>query len=188
MLIVDGLIVLQVGAGDRANLELLGAGDVIGPWVGSGPEMPFTASVTTRVIADARLALLDRRFARRTAAWPEIHAALTQRLILRARRLGLQSAVNSIPRVEDRLELTLWILGCRFGRVSARGLKLGLRLTHAQLAAMVGAQRPSVTVALRQLEQDGRLSRSATDWVLAGPEPALFRSLVAQSGLVDLTV
>ena len=87
-LLLEGLIVIRSHAETRSHLELLGSGDVISPWVGTGQELTLPSILTASVVSHARIALLDRRFVLRTARWPEIHAALMQRLIVRARRLS----------------------------------------------------------------------------------------------------
>ena len=131
-----------------------------------------------------RIALLDRGFAIRTARWPEIHAAIVHRLIVRARRLSLQAAVNAISRVDDRLEVTLWELAYRFGRVTRDGVVLDLPITHTQLAEMIAAQRPSVSTAVGRLQERGRAIRTDRHrWVLRGEPPQLLSSLARQSGL-----
>jgi CRP-like cAMP-binding protein len=185
ILIIRGLILVRIEVGGRAHLELLGEGDVLSAWVGAGRDMTPPPVTTACVASDLDLAVLDRGFALRTARWPEIAAAVTQRLIVRSRRLSLQSAINAIPRVEERLELTLWHIAHRFGRVTPHGLRLQMRLTHTQLAEMVAAQRPSVTIALTRLENGGRLVRIGKDgWLLRSPEPSHLRPLTAQTGLL----
>jgi hypothetical protein len=72
----------------------------------------------------------------------------------------VQSAINSLPRIEERIELTLWQLAYRFGHVSRDGIKLDLPLAHSQLAEMVCAQRPSVSTALTRLRNRGRIAMS----------------------------
>jgi CRP-like cAMP-binding protein len=95
-----------------------------------------------------------------------------QRLLVRSRILSMQSAINSIPRIEERLEITLWHLGYRFGRVTPDGILLDLPITHSQLAEIVSAQRPSVTIALSRLRQQGNVSLTARHrWLLRGEPP-----------------
>src|SRR5581483_10342554 len=106
----------------------------VSPWAGTGAELTNPSELTSSVVAPARVALLDRRFALRTARWPEIHAALIGRCIERSRRLSLQSAVNALPRIEERVEVTLWSLAYRFGRVTSDGIVLKLSISHSQLA------------------------------------------------------
>ncbi len=183
-LVLEGLIVIRINAETRAHVELLGPGDVIGPWVGSGQELTLPSVPTTSVVSKARIALLDRRFALRTARWPEIHAALMHRLIVRARRLSLQSAINALSRIEERLEVTLWELSYRFGRVTPDGIMLDLPLTHSQMADMVAAQRPSVSTAFTRLQDHGRIVHAARHrWLLLGEPPSALSALAQQTGL-----
>jgi hypothetical protein len=56
--------------------------------------------------------------------------------------------------------------------VSRQGVVLPVPLTHAQLAEMIGAQRPSTTVALGRLRAKGVLSPlPGRRWVLHGEAP-----------------
>ena len=175
---------IRINADTRGHIELLGPGDVIGPWVGSGQELTLPSVPTTAVVSKARIALLDRRFAIRTARWPEIHAALMHRLIVRARRGSLQSAINALSRIEERLEVTLWELAYRFGRVTPDGIMLDLPLTHSQMAEMVAAQRPSVSTAFTRLQDHGRIVHAARHrWLLLGEPPSTLSSLAQQTGL-----
>ncbi len=133
-LILEGMILVRVEfAGMRANLELLGEGDVISPWQGMGLHPTAPCAVTARVISNLEIALLDRGFMQRATGWPEIHSALMRRLLGRARMLSMQSAINSLPRIEERLEITLWQLAYRFGHVTPDGIRLQLPLSHSQL-------------------------------------------------------
>jgi CRP/FNR family transcriptional regulator, cyclic AMP receptor protein len=183
-LILEGLILIRIDADTRSHIEMLGPGDLISPWVGTGAELSAPSLVTASVVSKARVALLDRRFAVRTARWPEIHAALIQRCIERARRLSLQSAVNALPRIEERVLMTLWELAFRFGRVTPDGILVDLPISHSQLADMVAAQRPSVSTAVVRLEDQGRIVRTARRTMLVrGDPPAMLSSLARQSGL-----
>ncbi len=183
-LVLDGLMLIRIDAGSRSHIEMLGPGDLVSPWVGTGPELSVPSILTASVVARTRVALLDRRFALRTARWPEIHAGLIQRSIDRSRRLSLQSAINALPRIEERVEVTLWELAYRFGRVTREGIVLDLPISHSQLADIVAAQRPSVSTAVVRLEDQGQISRTARrTWLLRGTPPAMLSALARQSGL-----
>lgn len=183
-LVLEGMIVIRIDAGNRSHIEMLGEGDVISPWVGTGVELSAPSVVTASVVSRARIALLDRRFALRTARWPEIHAAVIERCIERTRRLSLQSAINALPRIEERVEVTLWRLAYRFGRVTPEGIVVDLPISHSQLADIVAAQRPSVSTAVVRLEDQGKIVRTARrTLVLRGDPPAMLSSLARQSGL-----
>jgi CRP-like cAMP-binding protein len=160
-------------AGIGAHVELLGEGDVISPWQGMGAHPTAPCAVTAHVISTVKIALFDSGFTQRTTSWPEIHSALMRRLLGRARMLSMQSAINSLPRIEDRLEITFWQLAYRFGRVTADGIRLHLPLSHAQLAEIVCARRPSVSTGISRLREQGRLVLTARhQWLLCGDPPA----------------
>jgi CRP-like cAMP-binding protein len=183
-LVLSGMIVVRIDAGARSHIELLGPGDVISPWAGEGQEIAISSAVDASVVTSLRIALLDGRFAVRTARWPQIAAALIQRLITRTRRLSLQAAINAVSRVDERLELTLWELAYRFGHVTPEGIVLDLPITHAQLAEITAAQRPSVSSAAGRLQADGRIVRTDRHrWLLRGSPPQTLGSLARQSGL-----
>jgi len=183
-LILEGLILIRIDAGTRSHIEMLGPGDVVSPWAGTGAELTAPSVVTASVVSRTRVALLDRRFALRTGRWPEIHAALIGRCIDRARRLSLQSAINALPRIEERVEATLWELGYRFGRVTPEGIVVELPISHSQLADIVAAQRPSVSTAVVRLEGHGRIVRTARrTLLLRGDPPEMLSSLARQTGL-----
>lgn len=182
-LILEGMILIRIDAGGRSHIEMLGEGDVVSPWVGNGRDLSSPSALTASVVSQARVALLDRRFAVRTARWPEIHAALIQRCIERSRRLSLQSAINALPRIQERVEVTLWALADRFGRVTPDGIVVELPISHLQLADIVAAQRPSVSTAVARLEDHGRLERVARrTWLLRAPAPEMLTSLARQTG------
>jgi CRP-like cAMP-binding protein len=143
-LVLAGMITVRIDGGTRAHVELLGEGDVVSPWVGNGIDQALPSAVNAVVASRLKVAMLSHAFALRTARWPEIRVALMQRLIVRTRRLSLQAAINSLSRIEERLELTLWELAYRFGHVTPEGIAVELPLTHSQLAEMLAAQRPSV--------------------------------------------
>jgi hypothetical protein len=65
-----------------------------------------------------------------------------------------------------------------------------LALTHETLGALVGARRPTVTLALRKLTDDGALVAQDPGWLLVAPppEPAEPRHRVAPAAPDELPV
>ena len=51
---------------------------------------------------------LDRDFCVRVSRWPEVTAAISQRIMQRAHWMAFQLAVCNLRRVDDRLLLVLW--------------------------------------------------------------------------------
>jgi CRP/FNR family cyclic AMP-dependent transcriptional regulator len=75
-------------------------------------------------------------------------------------------------RVEDRLLATLWHLASIWGKVTPRGTLVPFRLTHEMLASIIGAHRPTTTIAVRSLTEQGRLARDeARHYILLGEPP-----------------
>jgi CRP-like cAMP-binding protein len=96
-----------------------------------------------------------------------INSRLVSRVARRARYLTLTAAVTHLPRASARLLILFWLLAERWGRVGPDGVIVNLRLTHEVLAMLIGAHRPTVTIALQRLSRAGHLTRERADrWLL----------------------
>ena len=111
------------------------------------------------LLSPSSFAVLDRRFAAELARWPEVTAALFDRLSERSLRLATTQAISQLTRVDRRLKALLWHLAERWGRVSGDGVVVPLALTHRILGQLVGARRPTVSTALGELAERGELTR-----------------------------
>ena len=99
--------------------------------------------------------------------WPTITSRLVSRVAQRARYLTLTQAVTHLPRAYVRLLILFWLLAERWGRVGTEGVYVTLPLTHEVLAMLIGAHRPTVTIALQRLTRAGFLIRERSDrWLL----------------------
>jgi CRP-like cAMP-binding protein len=121
-------------------------------------ELALTDRSRWRALTPARVALLDREFALRAGGIPLVSRVLVNRATRTANWLLAKSLIASSPSIDERLLLLFALLGERWGRVTPAGVSLTLPLTHANLAALCGARRPSVTMSLHALERDGLLS------------------------------
>lgn len=178
LIVLDGLIARQVLVGEMEAVELVGPGDVLRPWAEADREMAQQITESWIVTRRARLALLDRSFAVSVSAWPEIAANIGDRVAMRVGWMALFSAIQGIRRVDQRLLAILWSYADRWGRVTPGGVLLELELTHRLLAGVIGARRPSVTTALKALEDSGALTRRRDrSWLLHGQRPAILASV-----------
>ncbi|HUE25664.1 MAG TPA: helix-turn-helix domain-containing protein, partial [Solirubrobacteraceae bacterium] len=75
------------------------------------------------------------------------------------------------PRVDQRLLAVMWLLAESWGRVTPAGTTLPLSLTHDALGALIGARRPTVTLALRELTERGAVIRQDQGWLLLEAPP-----------------
>lgn len=169
VLIVSGLMCRELVIGKVTSAELLGPGDVIRPWERSADDPLVPYSVRWQVLEQSRLALLGPRFAESAARWPTLMSALFARTARRSHALALAAAVACTSGLDTRLPMFFWQLADRWGKVTGDGVVVPLQLTHETIARLVGARRPSVSTALKQLERDGRLTRTERgEWLLIG--------------------
>lgn len=169
----SGRVALDFDEADAVRhrtVTLLEEGDVVLPatesWTSVGPR------VRGRALEPSVVLLVDRS---RFEAWltePRIAANLVRVLAAQVADRELAVAIALEPRVERRLLLKLRQLAERFGRVTPQGIRLDLRLTHQQLAEMVGAVRESVTIALGKLVQNDEITiENRTIWIHPAGEP-----------------
>jgi CRP/FNR family cyclic AMP-dependent transcriptional regulator len=170
LLVLDGLVARRVLVPERGrSLELLGRGDLFRPWQ---DESASFERLSWTVIEPAAIAVLDQPLAARAREVPQLLEALTDRALQRSRRLAVSAAIANTVGVEERLLLSLWQLTELWGRKAPEGAVLPFRLSHQTLADLVGARRPTVTVALRNLTQRDLLRRGESGhWILVGDPP-----------------
>jgi CRP/FNR family cyclic AMP-dependent transcriptional regulator len=88
----------------------------------------------------------------------------------------MQQAIGQLPRVEDRLLALMWSIADRRGVVRRDGIWVHLPVTHATLAQMIGARRPTVSLGLRTLSERGFLTAENGGWLLSRASLAEFAS------------
>jgi CRP/FNR family transcriptional regulator, cyclic AMP receptor protein len=152
------------------TIGMLEEGDVIvrptDGWAAVGPRVRCFA------IEDALMHLVDRD---RLDAWmhdPALAANVVRVLSAQIADRELAVAIALEPRVERRLLLKLRQLAERWGRVTPDGIRLDLRLTHQELANMVGAVRESVTLALGRLASAGEIEVRNRTLLIRVPDDA----------------
>jgi CRP/FNR family transcriptional regulator, cyclic AMP receptor protein len=170
VLVMGGLLVRRVGIEGRFGAELIGEGDLLRPNEESvSPLLPLTTDWS--IILPTRVAALDSEFERRLAQYPELCGCLIARALQRSKNLSVNMAIVHQARVDVRLHMLLWHLAARWGRVRSDGTVLRLRLTHAVLADLVAARRPTVTTALSELGRRGLVRTDGETWLLSGEAP-----------------
>ncbi len=171
LLVLDGLLIRTVNVHGRHGAELLGGGDVLLPWHEDPDHVALGWTSEWRVLEPTRVAILDERFARLFGRYPRLAGRLLARAAQRARVLTVNLAIVHQARVDVRLQMLLWILAGRWGRVRGDGVTLPIRLTHSVLADLVAARRPTVTTALNDLSRQGLVRPVDEGFLLAGQPP-----------------
>ena len=170
-LLLDGLLVRAVGIDERYGAELLSEGDLLRPWQDQRDAQMLPLQTAWSVVEPAHLAVLDRDFVQHLTDYPELVCTFVDRAMQRARHLAVNMAIVNQPRVDVRLQMLFWHLAGRWGRVRRDATVVPLRLTHAVLAQLVAARRPTVSSALSDLARRGLVVSEDDEWLLAGEAP-----------------
>jgi CRP/FNR family transcriptional regulator, cyclic AMP receptor protein len=172
LVVAKGLALRRVSLGHRSAAELLGPGDVLQPWEDDGEHAAFPFASAFRVLEPLALGVIDAAVTARLMHFPEIVTRLMGRVMARSRRVTGHLVIAQLPSVDTRLQVILWHLADRFGRVRPEGVTLPVRLTHETLGLVIGARRPSVTAAIGRLSDQGLIEPLADGgWLLKGEAP-----------------
>lgn len=169
LLLLDGMVLQDLHVDDHSAMRLLGPGDVLASSGFSGSTL--LASTGCRVAADTNVAVLGVELLRAVQHWPRLAAGLQARAAEQSGRLAAQLAICQLPRVDRRVLSVLWLLAETWGHVTSAGTRLPLSLTHEVLGGLIGARRPTVTLALGELTERGAIVRQEDGWLLLEPPP-----------------
>jgi CRP/FNR family transcriptional regulator, cyclic AMP receptor protein len=187
LLILEGIVARALALEGRSSLELLGPGDLVRPGRPADRAELLALEAAWVVRSPLSVALLDRRFAVALARYPEVTAALFDRLTERSQRLAIAQAISQLTGVDRRLKALLWHLSERWGRVAREGVILPLALNHVLLGELIGARRPTVSTALADLAARGEVVRRADGgWLLTGDPPD--REALRRGGAAEVAV
>jgi CRP/FNR family transcriptional regulator, cyclic AMP receptor protein len=166
-LVVEGAVLKETILGTISALEVLGPGDVLAPPLTRIRQLDFRAVSRYVALGDVSIAALGVRFTRVAARWPQISTFLHARLGEQTHHASMNLAMLHLPRAQDRIIALFTDLGERFGRVTADGIVIDLPLTHDLVGRLIGSRRPTVSLALQTLDDQGALSRVDNRWLLA---------------------
>ena len=167
--VVDGMLMQQLQLGDRTAARLLGPGDIV--TAPAAPDLATLDGSRLDAAAPTRLALLGNEVLAAGRRWPGLMAGLHTSSAHQVERLSAQMVICQMPRVDDRLMALLWLLANSWGRVTSNGTTLPLHLTHSTLGALIGARRPTVTLALGELTERGAIVSQDPGWLLVESSP-----------------
>lgn len=170
LLVTQGILCREVAIADTVCAELVGPGDLLRPWDGGGVSALVASDVRWRVLQETRFALLGRRFTITAARWPSLTSAFVARSVSRSQGLAVSAAITCTIGLDRRLVMLFSHLSDRWGKVRPDGLMVPVPMTHELIGRLIGACRPSVSTALKQLEREGLIVRLGADgWLLRHP-------------------
>lgn len=163
LLIVDGLVIRNDAAPGLESLTLHGPGDLI-------DVHRVAIDSTWSVRRAATVAALDGHILAKAREHPQLLVALLRRLLGAGREDQILAAIARRTRVNERLLALMTHFAGRWGRVTSDGVVVDLPLTHSELGHLIGARRPTVTIAVAQLADEGILRRlEAGRWLVRQP-------------------
>jgi CRP/FNR family transcriptional regulator, cyclic AMP receptor protein len=137
-----------------------------------GPREEMVEAMETTATVEVERSLLDQVLAGcATIAYPFARAMIT-------RWRGLQTKVEQLvfKDVGSKLAELLLRLGSEHGVEHRRGLVLGLKITHQEMANLIGSTRETVSLTLSQFKRKGYIHTEGRKVILADREA--LRSLV----------
>jgi CRP-like cAMP-binding protein len=171
--IISGIVKVYclVPAGNRVLVKLARPGDVLGYPALVVPEdgalQPFEAQALTKCTVamfsrDTIIRMIEKldqpTLIRLTEHFNQSWSLIAHRLVT-----FLGSAFR------QRLELTFEDLASRFGVEDERGFLLTLKLSHMDLAEMIGSSRPMATVLIGEMVADRSLYRQGHQYLVPAP-------------------
>jgi CRP/FNR family cyclic AMP-dependent transcriptional regulator len=163
-IVLRGMILQSLRLGEYSGLRVIGPGDILA--LTDAPSSMLVLDASCRATTPTSLALLGREFLAASRRWPWLVAGLHARSGEQAERVTTQLMICQLPRVDDRLLSMLWLLSESWGQVTPSGTVLPLELTHSALGGLIGARRPTVTLALSELSRRGAVVRQRDGWLL----------------------
>jgi CRP-like cAMP-binding protein len=111
-------------------------------------------------------------------ASPRLAQMILPQLVRRVRQAEALLAIAGQRRVEERLQQLLLLMKQEIGQPVAEGTRIGVRLTHQNLANAIGTTRVTVTRLLSKLKNEGAITfdrnrhiivkhdsfKNSTDW------------------------
>lgn len=162
ILVAEGLLLRSFDFDGMTASEPLAERDVLGRTdlmlqravLGDGrPLLP--GAFSWQAVTPVTLAVLDPVVMQQLARWPSIRMELSLRAAARTQRGALLNAIMHRRSAADRLWLTLLLLGENWGTRADEGIIIPFVLTHAALGQLIGADRPTVSIALKELRTVG---------------------------------
>lgn len=172
----DALYIIKEGSvavtrasseGKETILSILKEGDVLGE-MGVLDEAPRSATVT--LLRDGEVLVLPREdFLALLATRPELNRAVISALVARLRATNQATQARSHLNVKAKVAELLLMLGDSFGEPAENGTRLNIKLTHQQLANMVGTTRETMNRMLTEFWDAKLIDMSGAYIVISDP-------------------
>ncbi len=158
LLLVSGRVKLYhiTSDGKQALLALIEPGEVFGELAvfegGQHEEFAETMEASTVVLVPGA------EIQRLMEEHPQVSLGVTKLMGLRRRRIERRLKSLLFRSNRERLVHLLLELAEKYGRHTPEGVHIGIKLSHQELASVIGSTRETVTVLLGELRAEGNLT------------------------------
>jgi CRP/FNR family transcriptional regulator, cyclic AMP receptor protein len=173
----DALYIIKEGSvavtrmsseGKETILSILKEGDVLGE-MGVLDEAPRSATVT--LLRGGVVLVLPRDdFLALLATRPELNRAVISALVAKLRATNHATQARAHLNVKAKVADLLLMLGDNFGQPAEKGRRINIKLTHQQLANMVGTTRETMNRMLTEFWDSKLIDMSGPYVIISDPK------------------
>lgn len=150
--------------GRELTLDILEPGDIFGELALAGEEERET---TAEALEDSTLCSMKReKFLDFASKNPVLTLSVTKWIGGRLRKIENRLETLVFQDVRSRIMALMEDLAARYGRPAERGTVITLRLSHQEIASLVGSTRETVTAEINRLKREGRLAAAGHLYVI----------------------
>lgn len=129
-----------------------------------------TTPATVTAMVPSTVAFVNGRDFNQLLQNPKVNSALLKTLCERCREAWAQIEVLTFHNADARIRTALYHLCQTKGDRTPNGIRIGMKLTHKELADMTGISRETATRVLSSLQGEGTLLIESRQFVIPDPE------------------
>jgi CRP-like cAMP-binding protein len=154
--------------GRELTIDIIEPGDIFGELTLAGEEERETSA---EALADSFICTISRKnFEAFLSMRPNLSLTITKWMGLRLRRIENRFENLIFQDVRTRLTTLLKDLAEKYGEDVAGGRKIAIKLSHQELANLIGATRETVTLELNNMKRRGDIVMEGREFVLPSPQ------------------
>ena len=154
--------------GRELTIDIIEPGDIFGELTLAGEEERETSA---EALADSFICTISRKnFEAFLSMRPNLSLTITKWMGLRLRRIENRFENLIFQDVRTRLTTLLKDLAEKYGEDVEGGRKIAIKLSHQELANLIGATRETVTLELNNMKRRGDIVMEGREFVLPSPQ------------------
>jgi CRP-like cAMP-binding protein len=154
--------------GRELTIDIIEPGDIFGELTLAGEEERETSA---EALADSFICTISRKnFEAFLGMRPNLSLTITKWMGLRLRRIENRFENLIFQDVRTRLTTLLKDLAEKYGEDIEGGRKIAIKLSHQELANLIGATRETVTLELNNMKRRGDIVMEGREFVLPSPQ------------------